>query len=129
MSNLEYQLRWAARLSGVVLTLLLATFAIGQGKLPNVFAAPVDVQIEFSAMALMIIGYFVGWKWEVVGGVTTLAGFALFSLVEIAVNGSLAGGAFPLLALPGILFLLATWFGVSRRPRKRSSLSRSLHPE
>ncbi len=102
-------IRWAARLTGVFLISMLAMFVIGHQGLPNIFQQPGPVQLEFLAMFLMVVGFLAGWRWEAVGGVVALGGFALFVLTEIATNGQFPGGAIPLFAIPGILLIASHW--------------------
>ena len=98
--------RWVARISGLLLVLLVFVFLVGEG-VPNVFAAPFEVQLEFLAMAAMLAGFLVGLRWEAVGGGLAIAGFTLFCGVEQVVTGKLPGGAIPLFAIPGVLLILS----------------------
>jgi hypothetical protein len=108
--------RWSARVTGGLLVGFWLVMVIGYGGLPNVFAQPAAVQLEFLATAMMITGFISGWWREAVGGVVALAGFALFCGVEIAVNSSLPGGAIPLFCIPGLLLVASSI--VSRRRAK-----------
>jgi hypothetical protein len=99
--------RWAARLTSLLLIGLVAVFVIGHGGLPNVLGQPARIQLEFAALGLMLIGLAVGWLREGLGGLLVLFGLAAFNAVELTVNGRPALGAFPLFAVPGVLFLLS----------------------
>jgi hypothetical protein len=92
----------------VLLVALVVVIALGEG-MPNVLDLPGTVQIQFLAMAIMVCGFMVGWHWEAIGGFTALAGFAMFCGVELAVNGTLPGGALFLLCIPAILLLMSRW--------------------
>ena len=106
-SPLTPLIRWAARGTGLLLFGLVVALAIGYGGPPNVFRQPRPVQVEFAALGLMLLGLVVGWVREGLGGLLVLLGLAAFNAVELAVNGRPAGGAFPLFAVPGALFLLS----------------------
>jgi hypothetical protein len=80
---------------------------IGHGGPPNIFRQPMSVQLEFAAMAIMLLGLVIGWVRELLGGLLVLLGLAAFNVVELAVNGCPVLGAFPLFAVPGALFLLS----------------------
>jgi hypothetical protein len=80
---------------------------LGQGGPPNIFRQPTPVQLEFTALGLMLLGLVTGWVREGLGGLLVLLGLAAFNAVELAVNGRPALGAFPLFAVPGALFLLS----------------------
>ena len=106
-SPLLLLVRWAARVTGLLLIGLVGIIVIGHGGPPNVFRQPSPVQLEFAALGLMLLGLVVGWAREGLGGLLVLLGLAAFNAVELAVNGRPALGAFPLFAVPGALFLLS----------------------
>lgn len=85
---------------------IVFAIAIGEG-MPNPFAQPLDVQIGFLALALIMIGILAGWRWELFGGALSLAGWYLFVL---SVVGARRLNLFiSLLALPAILYLTSAW--------------------
>ena len=98
-------LRWIARIMGTLLLLLIVTVAIGEG-LPNTLAQPLDVNLLFAAMLTMIVGLIVAWKWEGVGGLLILGGFAFFAIVNHGIRLNLVFG--PMLAV-GLIFLGCGW--------------------
>ncbi len=111
MWRARHLIRWTARVTSLLLFGLVVAFVIGSGGLPNIFTQPRSVQIEFIALGLMLLGFVVGWMREGPGGLLVLLGFAAFNAVQLAVNGRPALGAFPLFAVPGILFLLSALLG------------------
>ncbi len=60
-------LRWFARLVGVLLLLLLAAFAVGEG-LPNPLAMLTAEQWLSVALLVMVAGLIVAWKWHASAG-------------------------------------------------------------
>ena len=106
-SRLPRLVHWAARITSLLLLGLVVVIVIGQGGPPNVFRQPPSVELEFAAMGLMLLGLMVGWVREGLGGLLVLLGLAAFNTVELAVNGRPALGAFPLFAVPGVLFLMS----------------------
>jgi hypothetical protein len=87
-----------------MLVVFILALAIGEG-MPNPFTQPLAIRIGFIALALIVVGILVGWRWEFAGGVVSLAGWCLFftSVIEPKhLNSFLL-----LLALPGILYLLS----------------------
>ncbi len=100
-------LRWAARITGLLLVCLVITFAVGEGT-PGTFRQPPRVIVEFIALGLMLAGLLIGWRWEATGGVTTIAGFALFAATGLIVNRHLPGFAICLFLVPGLLFLASS---------------------
>jgi hypothetical protein len=103
--------RWAARITSLLLIGLVVTIVIGHGGLPNIFSQPTSVQLEFVALGLMVLGLVVGWMREGLGGLLVLLGLSAFNAVELVVNGVPARGAFPLFAVPGVLFLVSALMG------------------
>ena len=101
-------LKWAARVLG---TLLLATvFAIFIGEsisngLPNFFKQPLNVQIEFAGMSVLVCGLILGWKRQGLGGILILAGNIAFHITEAKLYINLT---FALFDLTGLLYI-AGW--------------------
>jgi hypothetical protein len=104
---------WSARVASLLLFWLVIVIVVGHGGLPNIMDQPTPVQLEFAAMGLMLLGLAIGWVRDGLGGLLVLLGLAVFNAVELAVNSRLALGAFPLFAVPGVLFLLSA--GLRRR--------------
>jgi hypothetical protein len=116
-SPLRLLTRWSARVTSLLLFGLVVVIVIGQGGPPNIFSQPTPVQLEFIALGLMLLGFAVGWVREGLGGVLVLLGLAAFNAVELAVNSRPARGAFPLFAVPGVLFLVSALLGRKGRHR------------
>jgi hypothetical protein len=102
---------WSARVTSLLLLGLVVVIVVGQGGPPNIFHQPTPVQLEFAALGLMLLGLAIGWVREGLGGLLVLLGLAAFNTVELGVNGRPALGAFPLFAVPGVLFLLSSLLG------------------
>jgi len=109
----SWVIRWAARISGLLLVALVAVFLVGEGGPPNILRQPGPVQLEFLAICLMLTGFLLGWPWEALGGGLAVGGFALFFGTELAVNGKPPAGAIPLFAVPGVLLLVS--HGLAKR--------------
>jgi peptidoglycan/LPS O-acetylase OafA/YrhL len=106
-SPLPRIVHWSARITSLLLFGLVTFVVVGHGGPPNIFDQPTPVQLEFAAMGLMLLGLVVGWAREWLGGLLVLLGLAAFNAVELVVNGQPALRAFPLFAVPGVLFLLS----------------------
>jgi hypothetical protein len=107
--------RWAARIIGTLLVILIVVIGIGEG-MPNPFTQPPSVQIGFLALAMILIGILAGWRWELAGGVISLAGWCLFFASVIGLKH--LNWFVLLLALPGILYLSSA---LVRRQNKRQT--------
>ena len=94
--------RWTARVIGTLLVLLIVVIGIGEG-MPNPFTQPPAVQAGFLALALLMIGILAGWRWELAGGVISMAGWCLF-LASVKCRLTCFVWA---LALPGVLYVIS----------------------
>jgi len=56
-------LRWTARILGTVLVGLTLLIAIGEG-MPNPFTQPFVIGIGFLALALVLLGILLAWRWS-----------------------------------------------------------------
>ena len=114
-SLLELGLRWTARLLGALLVGLVLVIYIGEGGFNPLKLSTVEgVQhlFFFTALAGMILA----WRWPLTGGVISTFAILMFFAIEFAVTGRLPHGLFPLIPLPGILFLLSAFI------RRRTSV-------
>jgi len=112
-SPLAAACRWTARILGTMEVVSVFAIAIGEG-MPNPFTQPPVIQIGFLALAMILIGILAGWRWELFGGVLSLAGWGLF--VASVVGARRFNLFVSLLALPGILYVVSAWL---RRHNKR----------
>ena len=61
-----------------------------------------------AVFVVVFLGLILGWKWEKLGGWLVVGGMALFYLLDFAFSSTFPRGpSFALIALPGLLFLLA----------------------
>lgn len=100
-----FTLRGTARLLGTAILALVVAIAVGEG-VPNPLGQPIAVNLLFIALATMVVGLIVAWKWEVVGGLLILGGFAFFAIENHGVKFNLVFG--PML-VAGLLYLLGGW--------------------
>jgi hypothetical protein len=98
--------RWAARVTAALLVLLVAAFVIGEG-LPDPRRLSAAEAGQLVALLTMVLGLLAGFRWEVLGGAAVLTALAAFYLINVAKVGKIPGGAFPLFAVPGLLYLIS----------------------
>jgi hypothetical protein len=95
--------RWGGRVTGIILIISVVMLAIGEG-LPDVLKQPISVQIGFLAMGCILLGILAGWRWELAGGVASLAGWLLFAIAVVGSPRHL-NCFIEALALPGALYV------------------------
>ena len=108
-------LRWSARATSLLVLGFLAAIVIGTGL------DLASLQPRERVLMLLLLGTCLGlvlaWRWEGWGGALSLVCLGAFHLAEWAATGRWPGGwAFPVLALPGVLFVAARIAGL--RPRQ-----------
>ena len=74
-------LRWTARAIGIALLILIVALAIGEG-VPNPLAMSLQENLIGLALLTMTVGLLAGWKWEGIGGLLIVGGFAVFAVVN-----------------------------------------------
>jgi len=111
-------LRWTARIIGALLGVLILAIAIGEGGFPLNRSFPETIlTILFICTT---IGLFLGWRLEFLGGILVVVGMGGFYLVHYWNSGYTrwpGGWAFPLLYLPGFLYLLCALLKRRHQPR------------
>lgn len=83
--------RWTARILGTLLLLQIAVFAMGEG-VPNPLNLSRRELLLFAALATMIVGQIAAFRWEGIGGLLILGGFAFFSIVNHRISLNIVFG-------------------------------------
>jgi hypothetical protein len=97
--------RWTARTIGIALLGLIAAFTIGEG-VPNPLRGTLPEHLLTLGFQAMIIGQIVAWKWEGIGSLLILGGFALFAIVNHGVPLNVVYGPW---LVTGLLYLVCWW--------------------
>jgi hypothetical protein len=102
-------LRYTARLFSVLLIFIVVSLAIGEA-FPHPFDLSYKEMLFTVALLVMLIGLFLAWKWEGIGGSLIILGFLIFVISNAIISKSLNLGVF-LLIFPftGILYLVCCW--------------------
>ena len=81
--------RWAARLSSIVMAALILIVSFGHIQsgegLPNPFTEPLAVTLETVGFLVCLAGLIIAWRWARLGGMLILAGMLTFHVVECKV--------------------------------------------
>ncbi len=97
--------RWTTRIIGTLLLLLIAIFAIGEGVPNPIILSPRELLL-FAALTTMIIGLVLAFRWEGIGGLLILGGFAFFSIVNQRISLNIV---FLPWLLTGLIYLGCWW--------------------
>jgi hypothetical protein len=98
-------LRWTARAIGIALLGLIAAFAIGEG-MPNPLRGSLPEHLLTIGFQTMLIGQIVAWRWEGIGSLLILGGFALFATVNRGVPLNIVYGPW---LVTGLLYSICWW--------------------
>jgi hypothetical protein len=105
-SLLELGLRWTARLLAAILVGLVVVIYIGEGGFNPLKLSTVEA-VQHVFFFTTLAGMILAWRWPLAGGTISIVGILMFFAVEFVVTGRLPHGLFPLMPLPGILFVLS----------------------
>jgi hypothetical protein len=109
-------LHWTACVLGTMLAVLFMMFVIGNNP-------PLVLMLEPQAWALvlMVAGFLVAWRNDLVGGAMGVAGAATFYLINFDKAGNFPSGwVFPLCFVPGVLAIVAGFIHATNA-RKQSA--------
>jgi hypothetical protein len=106
-------IRWTARIIGAALLGLICVLAIGEGarNLHNPLQGSFREDLFGVGILMMLIGQVAAWKWEGIGSLLILGGFAMFAIVNHGVP--LINVVFGPWLVTGLLYLICWW----RTPR------------
>ena len=100
--------RWIARIIGTLfVTVLLILAIVHRASLPNLLALTPISYVGLVGFVLMLTGMLIGWRWELTGGILSLAG-VLVLIEPTRVNGKITW-FFAVMAAPGVLYLASHW--------------------
>lgn len=111
-------LRWAARLLGLPPLALVATQFVGGGP-PDLSKASANELGLLVCLTAAMLGLVLLWRWELAGGLLTIAGVAVFYAIYYAAEGRFpAGAAMPFLLGPALLSITSWGLGPKGRGPK-----------
>ena len=105
---LDLGLRWMARGIGVCMVGFFVVFVAGEGLHPSLLSRS-EVLMSV-ALFVALAGVVIAWRHEGLGGAMSVAGMLAFYLLNFTATGRWPGGfIFPLMFVPGLLFLACWW--------------------
>jgi hypothetical protein len=109
-------IRWAARIWSVVVTVIILLMFYLSSAGASELIPPVD-KFLLGLTVVALLGLFIAWRWELVGGIFTIAMMFIRELAWVILKGNWLVAFLMLWALiapPAILFLIA--WSLQRRP-------------
>lgn len=97
--------RWTALIAGTLMVLFFLVVFFGEGP-PHFSALTAAEKIQFAAMGALFLGLAAAWKWEALGGLLAVAGFA--ALVAIS-RSHLRLWAFDAPAVVAVVHIACRW--------------------
>lgn len=129
VDGIAVAIRWAARLLGVSLLLLVLAFLIGEGGPNPAEFSPLQA-FQSGSLLLALVGLVVLWKWELPGGLLVLGGMLGFYAANyLAVGRFPSGWAFPSFYVPGVLAVISWTLARRDRPSRDGPDGRERNPE
>ena len=99
-------IRWCARAGAIVLTLGWLAYAIAE-LFHTGFYVPQAPAYQGAALAVVFLGYAIGWQWELAGGLMASVGTAAFFVITVLAVGTWPQMAAAWFAAPGVFYLEA----------------------
>lgn len=105
--RVAWVLRWVGRIIGAAFLGFVGAHIAGDG-LPDLTECSAVEIAMFASLCVSLIGFVLIWRWELVGGVLSLAGAVGFFAINLAATGSIPSRWEPmLLFVPGVCALVA----------------------
>lgn len=113
LDRLVTGIRWAARVLGALLVILVVVIAVGE-SISQGMLNPLDLtwseSLLFVAFIVMLLGIIAAWRWDGIGGAVVVVGFIGFWLINFASSQRLwMGWVFALFLLVGVMHLFCWW--------------------
>lgn len=99
--------RWFARASSIVL--FVGWIVLLVQELMRDSRVTTDEAIQGAALALVFVGYAIGWRKELAGALIAIFGTVMFFTICVVGYGRFPGLAAAWFALPSVLYVLA-WY-------------------
>lgn len=100
--------RSAGRASAVILFVSWLGLFVAETMHGKIGAVSIGMLCQAAALAVVFVGYAVGWRHELAGGLLAIVGTAAFFVADGLLVGALWSiGAVAWFAAPGVLYLLA----------------------
>lgn len=108
LPNITAAVRWIARIGGILLVIFVTgIFISGDNVLKISGLKPRELVMTLSLLTA-VLGLLIGWFWEGLGGLLTIAGLLTFSIVNYYSGGDFAWDIW-VLGIPAVLFIIYWW--------------------
>ena len=115
-------IRWVARILAALMAAFIAFMFIGNAVSDGIgpfLGMNLRESLMMTVFLIVFLGLILGWRMQKLGGWLAVGGMAAFYLLDFTFSGNFPRGPFfPLIALPGLLFLVA---GYSQKTAQEES--------
>jgi hypothetical protein len=102
-----WMFRWCARAGGAIVVIAWLALVILEMARPDVGMPAIAAYYQAAALALVFVGYALGWRKELVGGLLAMIGTGAFFAVHLLTIGERPWFGAIWFAAPGVLYVLA----------------------
>jgi hypothetical protein len=116
-TNMESILKWTARIASIFVILMVLVMFIGEGGF-NPFKLTTTELIMMIFFWGTVAGLAVAWRWQLTGGLISIACMMAFYAIEkIATGGFPRGWAFMVVVSPAIIFLVSHFLSIRKKSK------------
>ena len=108
LPNITGTARWIARIIGLFLVLFILYIFIEDGRGFAFSGIKRSETFRMVGMLCAILGLVIGWFWEGIGGILTIAGLVTFTIASYYSGEGIAWNTW-VLAIPAVLFIFYWW--------------------
>jgi hypothetical protein len=106
--NTTLAIRWIARIGGAILIIFVVGAVMSEDKVLKLSGLKTGELVMTLSLLFAVLGLLIGWFWEGLGGLLTIAGLITFSIVNYYSGGDFAWEIW-ILSIPAILFIFYWW--------------------
>jgi hypothetical protein len=117
ISPRSYPFRWTARASAIILFATWLVYLVAEVLRLGIEPGAFNTYGQVASLAIVFVGYAVGWRRELAGGIAVIVGILAFFFIVLSTTEEIPQVTVLLFAVPGVLYLLAWHYDERRRLR------------
>lgn len=108
LPDIDIAIRWSARIIGLILIIILGAVYIKEGRELKLAELRLPEEAMTISFFVALLGLLIGWVWEGLGGMLTIAGLVTFSIIDYRSTGEILLNIW-VLGVPAVLFIIYWW--------------------